>query len=114
MGWSHTARAGDTMKRIEKACQETAGGGPRQMSNTFLMDGEAYFHEVDCRDQPDHGIRGTIFRMYVGRGGKEMAAWSGTFHINGDGVLLQGPPMWKNAAALFLVVNDSSPIEGPS
>jgi len=93
MGWSHTAAAGRTLAAIEAACTATRKGTKYTSTNVFIERGVVYFHEVEMKDQDDDGIRGEIFEFV----GDTMAHEAGHFHIDGDGKVLSGPDLFKQA-----------------
>ena len=88
MGWSCTAKASDTERRISAWCRATTGS-----SNVFEHGGSRYFYEVG--DETKSGaIFGEVFKMV----GDSSAVPVGSFNINPEGKFTHGPAAMKAAA----------------
>jgi hypothetical protein len=93
VGWSCTARAHEALEKIRAACKQTQKDDPS--SNAFHIGGKRYFYEVTRRDQPDGGVSGTLW-LCVG----EHHAWKvGTFRIDGQGEVVRGPKLFRDAVS---------------
>lgn len=95
MGWSHTLAAGRTLEKIESACEASRPPGATS-TNVFVCGPHTYFYEVEPRDQPDGGIKGTIHRMFT-KGDQEVAQQTDEFEIDGRGRLKRGPQAFYDA-----------------
>ena len=76
MGYSCTAKAGDTLDALMTLLQ----GKDEPSSNTWTANGKTYFYEVDRIEQEDGGITGEVI-LTKGDTGRKI----GSFRINGDG-----------------------------
>ena len=82
MGFSYTNKAGQVLDQM------TSKDGP---SNEVKVGVRRFFWEVDRVDQPDGGIKGSIYEIAHG-----MAEHKGRFHIDGKGVI-KAPLFFRKA-----------------
>jgi hypothetical protein len=58
MGFSYTAKAGDTLRIVDECCKLSNPDEPS--SNVFVVDGVRYMFETDRKELKDGGITGDV------------------------------------------------------
>lgn len=82
MGYSTSNESGNTLDLLENLCRTQNKSG-----NKWNYKGKQYFFEIDRKDQPDGGIKGSVALCV----GENSASDAGRFHIDGDGIILKFP-----------------------
>ncbi len=82
MGYSATAAAFDTLKKLDKFCAESTG-----LNTSWKVADTEFFYEIDTNAEEDGAIRGEVFRI-MDHGLCEKV---GTFFISKDGKTVSFP-----------------------
>lgn len=82
MGYCTSNASGNTLDLLENLCRKQNKSG-----NKWDYKGKQYFFEIDRKDQPDGGIKGSVALC----AGETIARDAGRFHIDGDGIILKFP-----------------------
>lgn len=94
MGWSCNADAARTMDKWTQACLQSTG-----VQNEYISDGTRFFWELSSVEHDDGAITGEILKVLTSRpDGSASCQPIGTFRIDGDGKVAQGPKFLKGAA----------------
>lgn len=89
MGYSCNAKAAYVMDEISAMCVKSTGS-----SNTWTHGKNKYFYERG-RENDDGAITGSVWK-FVMHNGEERVRRSGSYRINGDGVVQRFPTMSAN------------------
>jgi hypothetical protein len=92
MGWSCSAAAGETLRKIVDVCVKTY-----KMANVFYVNNTRYMFEESRREYDDGRITGQILRFE--EGSETRASRVGGFCIGGDGSIVRGPAFFKQVVA---------------
>jgi hypothetical protein len=97
MGWSCGTYAADREQLIREACFKQTG-----VQNSFRVGNDSYFYETSRTEHRDGAITGSVHKD-VGNG---LYRKSGTFRIEGHGVMTRGPAFMKNVSPLAMYCKD--------
>ena len=81
MGWSCTRAVGQTLDSLSERCRALTGS-----SNTWEVDGQSYFWELDSEEHDDCSATGQVMKMLPG--GRCQVVSS--FRIDPDGRIVRG------------------------
>jgi len=90
MGWSCTAKAGDTLRKMYDKCYTNSG-----CQNVWIdKKGNKYLFEISRREHDDGHITAQVWKFIPN---SDIANRSGSLYINTDGTVRTGPKFLKVA-----------------